>query len=106
MLSHKFIVIGIIGWLIMATLQIFSICLVTDFQDIVPNEYYGRVGALFNTIATGSIPIGQIIIGFMFQKLLVPYIFFNIGISLIISTCIYGFLVKDKNINLEEINKL
>lgn len=106
MVPYKFIIIGIIGWLIMATLQIFSICLVSDFQDIVPNEYYGRVGALFNTVATGSIPIGQIIIGFMFQKLLVPYIFFNVGIFLIISTYIYSILEKNKSINLEKISKL
>jgi len=98
--AYKFIIIGIIGWLVMATLQIFSICLVTDFQNIVPNEYYGRVGALFNTVATGSIPIGQIVIGFMFQKMLVMYIFFNIGIFLIISAYIYSFLLKDNGSNI------
>ncbi|WDV45077.1 MFS transporter [Clostridiaceae bacterium M8S5] len=72
-----------------------NISMSVNFQRTTSNEFLGRVGSVFSTIVTASVPVGQISIGFLLKSIAMSYLSIIIGIFLLIGAIIYYLLSKD-----------
>ncbi|UUV17765.1 MFS transporter [Fusobacteria bacterium ZRK30] len=85
----------IFGFLVAGLINILGICLVGSFQDIVPEEYYGRIGALFNSSMDIATPLGQLLIGFILAGGNSASLFIITGILLSTYLIVFRWLTKE-----------
>jgi len=64
-----FITLTAICMLIIAGVSVINIAMLTLNQREIPNELIGRVSSVWSTIAMGAIPLGQIFLGMLYDKL-------------------------------------
>lgn len=87
--------IGFIGWLLLISTVISTIDVGVTFQQEVPNELFGRVGGLVNTIMLISLPIGQMLSGVLLNQIGITYIFLLISLIIALFGIVYIFFTRD-----------
>lgn len=94
-LQNIIVLIGI-NLIIVISVTYLQINLSVEFQKVVPNSVMGRVSSFVNGTVTTCTPIGQILIGVMFEKLDYSIVFF-IEAFLCIILFVYAINSKDKS---------
>lgn len=64
----------------------------TSFQKEVPNALYGRVGSVVNTVGLSSVPLGQMLIGFVLGTVSPSMIFLATGGTVFVAGLLYAAL--------------
>ena len=83
-----YIAIAVFLTIELALFMIFNIAVGTMFQKLVPPEMMGRAASVINTGCTAAMPLGQILIGGLFDKISAVYVGF-IVIGILLFTGIY-----------------
>jgi len=92
-----YLVLCFIGFLVSLIVGLVNISMNTIFQKQIPNDYLGRVSSVVGMLTALSVPIGQMMFGYMFEYLNV-YIPVFVAMSLVCFAKILFDLSNGKNL--------